>query len=418
MSILGWPRRWMGGLANSMPFAAFYGGRSKSGQDVSVASTLNLSAAWACMRLRSQTKSTLPLGFYERVGADDRKPRNDHWLAQILNVSPNAEQTPAEFWEGVYGCTDLRGNFFARKAGLKPDGTFVSLETMNPDSVSAFREDGEIRYRYRDPDGKLYTLQDREIFRVSGLALGEHLGLSPMHFGRQVFGSAQAADEQASKMFESGLQSSGFLKVDQALNDKQREQLKGIMDDFAGSKNAGKLMILEAGMSYQALSLKPQEAQLLDTRKFSIEEICRWFGVPPILVGHAAEGQTMFGSGVEQIFLMWLTTSLRNDLVRVEQAIQKRLLPAGERPFFYAEHNVEGLLRADSAGRAALYQSLVNVAGITPAEIRRKENLPFKEGSDILLVQGALVKLLDLGKVPANDAQAVRSALQAFLAVA
>jgi HK97 family phage portal protein len=418
MNLRSWARRTFS-LKDPALAALLGGGKSKSGQHVTASSALKHSTVWSCVRLKSQTCSTLPIGFYER--GDNplaRKAVPDHWLAQILEVSPNADQTPAEFWEGVHGCIALRGNFFARKAGLRSNGQFASLETMHPDSVQGRRENGEIRYRWYDPDGKVYDLGENEVFRVPGLSIGEFLGLPPIHFGRDVIGAGMAAEEQAARMFENGLQAAGFLQSDQSLDKNQRTQLQELMDEFVGSRNAGKLMILEAGLKYSALTLKPIEAQLLEARRFSVEDICRFFGVPPILVGHASQGQTMFGSGVEQIFLMWLVTSLRNDLVRVEQSIRKRLLPAAERHRFYAETNVDALLRADSQGRAALYQALTNIGGITPAEVRRKENLPFKEGSDELLVQGALVKLADLGKVPANDAQAVRSALKAFLEAA
>jgi HK97 family phage portal protein len=132
--------------------------------------------------------------------------------------------------------------------------------------------------------------------------------------------------------------------------------------------------------------------------KFSTEEICRWLRVPPILVGHAAEGQTMWGSGVEQIMLGWLTLGLRPYLSRVEQAIKKRLIGSNERDRIFAEFNVEGLLRADSAGRAALYSTFAQNGINTRNEIRARENLPPLPGGDDLTVQSNLVPLDMLGQ--------------------
>jgi len=405
-------------LRDGAAFSAFYGGSSWAGKPTTQESVLQLSAAWSALRCKAQTVSTLPLGMYEKGARGSRSSASGHWLHDILAVSPNADQTPAEFWDGAHGCVALRGNFFARKAGLRGPANarqFASLETMHPDSVTIRREGGEVVFVWRDPDGKVVTLPEEEVFHLKGFGLGDALGLSTLRNGRQTFASSLSADEQAASIFKSGLQASGFLKVDQELKEPQRGKLQKIMDEFAGSSRAGRLMILEAGMQYQALTLNPEEAQLLATRRFHIEEICRWFGVPPILVGHAAEGQTMWGSGVEQIILAWLILDLRPYLVRTEQAIRKRLLGPSERANLYPLHAVEGLLRADSAGRAALYSSLIQNAVMQPAEAREKEDLPYIEGSDELLVQSSIVRLRDLGQTP-SDANKAREALRSWLA--
>lgn len=132
---------------------------------------------------------------------------------------------------------------------------------------------------------------------------------------------------------------------------------------------------------------------MLATRAFHIEEICRWFGVPPILVGHNAQGTTMWGSGVEQVMLGWLTLGLRPYLSRIEQAIKRRLVAPAERVALYAEFTVEGLLRADSAGRAEMYSKLMQVGGITPNQIADRENLPRFDGGDCRFVNSTLVPI-------------------------
>ena len=404
-------------LKDGGAFAAIFGGGSKANQSVTDARVLTLGATWAALRLKSRTMGALPRGVYERRSATDRVAADGHWLSDILTVSPNADQTPAEFFQGVHACVSMRGNFFARKAGLRgsvANRQFASLETMHPDATARRRDGGAVVFDWIDPDGKRVTLPEEEVFHVRGFSLGQNLGLSPLHHGREIFGTGLAADEQAAKLFRSGLASNGFLKVEQELKGTQRVDLQKIMDEYVGSTNAGKMMILEAGMTYVPLSLKPEEAQLLGTRRFSIEEQCRVIGVPPILIGHSPEGQTMFGSGVEQVFLMWLQTEINPSLVELEQRIVKDLLPPAERGRFYAEHAVEGLLRADSAGRAALYTSLVNNAMMKPAEGRRLENLPYDPASDVLLANAALVPLAMLGQNQDPAANA-RNALATWL---
>ena len=157
-------------------------------------------------------------------------------------------------------------------------------------------------------------------------------------------------------------------------------------------------MPLEAGWKFVQLSMNPEDAQLLESRGFNVEEICRWFDTPPVLIGHSSAGQTMFGAGVEQIMLGWQTLGLDPLLVNIQQAVGKQLIPVGERPTLYAEYNREALMRADSVGRAALYASAGQNAWMNRDEIRERENLPPVPGGQIMTVQSNLVPLDQLGK--------------------
>lgn len=410
MSVFSWLSRQFS-LKDAGAWLGHFAASSHAGKTVTPDTALNLSAAWACVNVVSSTWATLPQKLFRRVGADDRKVEEDHPLADVLR-NPNADQTPAEFWEGAGACVMLRGRFHARKLyrNVRTGGReIIGLETMSPDRTTMTREGGRLKFQWRDPDGKLVVIDEEDVFHMTPFG-----GRSPIEYARHNLGLALAADETAARMFAQGLQSGGFLSTDSELKDPQRKQLKKIIDDFVGSKNAGKLMILEAGMKWTPLGFKPEEAQLLTSRAFQVEEICRWFGVPPVLIGHASAGQTMWGSGVEQIFLGWLTLNLRPLLVKAEQAMNKRLLSPAERRRLYVEHSIEGLLRADSAGRAALYSSFAQNGVMSRNEIRKRENLPPVDGGDELTVQSNLVPLGQLGNSPADERQA-RSALRAWL---
>lgn len=402
-------------LRNGAAWRFALDGGTKAGVTVDEDAVLRLSTAWSCIRIISQTAATLPCGFFSRDAGGGRTEVDDHWLAEILRVSPNSEQTPVEFLEGVFGSLALRGNYFARKAGLRPDGSFASLETML--DVTWRRENGERVWTWNTPDGERVTLRDDEVFVVKGFGVGHDFGLSPIGYARETFGAGVAADEQAAKLFASGLQGSGFFQTNEVLTDPQRAQAEKALGQFVDSNRAGRFMILEGGVTWQPLGMKPDEAQLLLTRRFHVEEICRWYGVPPILVGHASEGQTMWGSGVEQIVIGWLTFGLRPYLVRIEQAIRKRALPAAERSKFYAEFNVEGLMRADSAGRAALYSAFAQNGVMSRNDIRRRENLtPSKDpNGDALTVQSNLVRLEDLGKGSLESESALKEGFRRWL---
>lgn len=374
-----------------------------SGKATSPDAVLQLATAWACVRLNARTKASLPLKLHSQK---DGSVISDHPLYDLLHDTPNADQTAIEFWEGQYTALDLRGNAYAEK--VYSGGTLVAMIPMNPDGVAVFRDSrtGERRYRYSDavtgmrspPEG----WGEDKVFHLRGFGAGGPVGLSPIAYGRQTLSTALAADEVAGRTFANGLQISGFA-VDQPnarTTQTQREELVALFNKFSGSQKSGKVMPLPPGFDFKALGMNPEDAQLLETRGFHVEEICRWFGVFPILIGHAGAGQTMWGSGVEQINLAWLTLYLGPELQRIEQAIEKQLLSPVDRKKFYVEHNVDALLRADSAGRAALYSVQAQNGVKTRNEIRAKENDPPLPGGDVLTVQSNLVPLDMLGKMP------------------
>jgi HK97 family phage portal protein len=376
---------------------------SWAGKATTPDAVLQLATAWACIRLKSRVGGSLPLKVHTRGSG---LVIDDHPLYSLLHDSPNANQTAMEFWEGQFACMDLRGNAYAEKVYMGQ--RLVALVPMHPDNTHPYRAaDGSRRYRYYDPVTGFHDWGEDKVFHLRSFGTGGLVGLSPISYGRQTLGTALAADEVAGRTFANGLQVSGFAEdqPNAKTNQKQREELVELFDKFSGSERAGKVMPLPPGFSFKELSMKPEDAQLLETRGFHVEEICRWFGVFPILIGHAAQGQTMWGTGVESINLAWLTLYLGPELQRVEQAIEKQLMTAVDRSKFYVEHNVDALLRADSQGRAALYSVQAQNGLKTRNEMRRRENDPPLPGGDVLTVQSNLLPLDMLGKTPPRAVQ-------------
>jgi HK97 family phage portal protein len=380
------------------------GASSKSGQSVTPETTMGLSAAWACVRLRARVVGALPVGVFERSADGERAAAKDHWLYRLVHDSPNADQTSAEYWGGQVGCMDLHGNGYSFKDRLRD--RVVALNPLRPEAMTVRRtSDGDRKFHYSDR-GHSETYSEDEIFHLKGFTVGGDVGLSAVAYGRHSLGIGLAADETAAKTFANGLQVSGFVEMLQGvrMSKKQREELVELFEKFTGSSRAGKVMPLDGGMKFVPLTMNPQDAQLLETRAFNIEEICRWFDTPPVLIGHAGEGQTMWGSGIEQIMLAWLTTGLDPLLTGIQQAIGKQLLSATERQRFYAEFNREGLLRADSKGRAEMYSKLFQVAAVTPNMIADRENFARFEGGDRRFVNATYVPIETAGKVKTQPA--------------
>ena len=381
-----------------------YGGGTYAGKSVTATTAMSLSTAWSAVRLNARTIGSCGRKLYRRDDALARVAAEEHPLHRVLAISPNSDQTPMEFWEGQVAALNLRGNAYAR-IGRRPDGQVAALWPISPDAIAVYRTpQGERRYRTGNED-----LAERDVFHLRGFGAGGDMGLSPIAYGRQTIATALAAEEVAGTTFSSGLQVAGFVELASGtkLTAEQRKQLVELFERFAGSSRAGKVMPLDPGMKFVPLKMSPEDAQLLETRRFSVEEICRWFGVFPILIGHAADGQTMWGSGIEQIVLAWLTLGLGTELERIEQAIEKQLLLPTDQGRFYVQHNVESLLRADSKARAELYSSMGQNGVMRRNEMRAKENLPPdpSPGANMLTVQSNLIPLDQLGKTPPRAVQ-------------
>ncbi|HDG1681650.1 TPA: phage portal protein [Kluyvera ascorbata] len=366
-------------------------GTSSSGKVVTADKAMQLSSVWACVRLLSESISTLPLKVYERQPDGSRKLAQNNAAYQVLCRRPNPEMTPSRFMLMVVASVCLRGNAFVEKLFIGKK--LVSLVPLLPQNMVVKRLDtGQLQYTYTENGVKRVIPTDR-MMHIRGFGLDGVCGMMPTMAGVDVFGAAMSVDEAAAKIFENGLQSTGFLSSENALTKDQRDRLRKNLQSFIGSKNAGKLMVLENKLTYQNVTMNPEAAQLLESRSFSIEEICRWFRVPPYMVGHTTK-QSSWASSLEGMNLLFLTHTLRPLLVNIEQEIARCLLNGDDDLF--AEFSVEGLLRADSAGRAAYYTSALQNGWMSRNDVRRLENMSPIEGGDIYTVQLNLTPLKNL----------------------
>lgn len=373
----------------------FSGGVNFAGEVVSAGTALQLSAVWACVRLIAQTVATLPLLTYTRDKNDYGTLARDHPLFTILHDSPNADMTAVEFWEAMIGSLLLWGNAYAQI--IWSGKRVISLIPMRPDRVQSRKQtDGSIRYYYVWM-GQTVELMEEEIFHLKGFSLDGLYGLSIIEQGRQTFGSAIAAERASGTFFRNGMRPSLVLSAPTYLTPEQRKRKDEWVADYAGAINSGKVPLLEGGWKLDSLSIPPEDAQLLTTRQFGVEELCRWYGVPPPMIGHT-QSATAWGSGLEQMLLWFLQFCLRPQLKRIESRVSKSLITPGERRDVYCEFNVEGLLRADSNTRARLYATMVDHGLKTRNEVRALENDPPMPGGDDLTVNAALLPIQLLGQ--------------------
>jgi len=396
------------GLTDPRLSQAVGGRMTTTGEVVSTASVLGLASAWACVNLLAGTIASLPLMVYRTQGGA-RMVASDHPLYMILHNSPNADQTAVDFWEFICACIELGGNAYAEII-RSSDGRVIALSVPIAPEIMTVRRlrDGSLQYEWSDGGIRLVAAQEN-MLHIRGFGGNPLGGLSTLSFGRQTFGLAQAIERASGDTFRNGVRPSGLLKTADTLTLDQRKQAEELLQEkFTGAINAGRPMLLDRGMDWVQLSISPEDAQMLQSRAFSVEEVCRFFGVPPFMVGHT-EKTTSWGTGLEQQTLGFQKFTLRRRLKRIEQALSKQLLsPADRQAGIVIEFNLEGLLRGDSGARASFYQQMLSNGVMTINEVRALENLAPVEGGEVprMQMQNVPINQISRGSVQ-SDTSAV-----------
>ncbi|MEM6381094.1 MAG: phage portal protein [Pseudomonadota bacterium] len=373
------------------------GHMSDAGELVGGKDALTIGAVWACVNLVAGTSASLPLDVRRRDSAGVVRTDPTHPLSGLLQESPNFDQTAMDFWEFMFASLELWGNAYAQI--LRSGSRVTSLVPIAPDAVQARRlQSGSIEYSWTDDNGSSFVKPDTNVFHIRGFGGSPLGGLSTLSYARHAFGLARAIDRAAGKTFANGLRPSGVLSFKEFLSQENRSIARNdLIEQFAGAHNAGKPMILEGDASWTSLSINPEDAQMLESRGFSVEDICRFFGVPPFMIGHT-EKSTSWGTGLEQQTLGFQKYTLRRRLRRVEQAVEKQLLTGAERARgIGVKFAIEGLLRADSAARAAYYREMTSIGAMTINEVRALEGLPPVAGGEVPRMQMQNVPITEAG---------------------
>jgi HK97 family phage portal protein len=346
---------------------------------VNATSAQGVSTVYACVQAIAETTASLPLILFRRGDDGDRERATDHPLYRVLHDMANHEQTALEAREYLQACVLLRGNAFARIV-RGWDGQVRELWPLNPDNVTVQRTATGLVYDH-SKDGVLTRLLAHEVLHLRH-RLGDDgvMGVSPIAAARGVIELAQAEQDHGRNTFTNGAKLLGVLKFPGKLKPEQRQAIAtSWSSQHAGGSNSGRTAILEEGVDFQSVSMTLEDSEWIAARQFSVEEVCRLFRVPPTIVGDLRHGNY---SNSMELARQFVTMSLRRHLVAWEQAIAKQLLTEAGRRVYFAEHQVEGLLRGDSANRAAFYSSGIASGWMLPSEARRLENLPTIPGID------------------------------------
>ena len=382
---------------------AFYMGGSSSGKVVTERSAMQMTAVYACVRILSEAIAGLPLHMYRYKDDGGKEKALDHPLYLLLHDEPNPEMSSFVFRETLMTHLLLWGNAYAQII-RNGKGEVVALYPLMPNKMTVSRDEtGQLYYTYQKSQEELpkdntytVTLHPSDVLHIPGLGFDGLVGYSPIAMAKNAIGLAIATEEYGSKFFANGAAPSGVLEHPGTIKDPQRVR-ESWMSQFGGSANSNKIAVLEEGLKYTPISISPEQAQFLETRKFQINEIARIFRVPPHMVGDLEKSSF---SNIEQQSLEFVKYTLDPWVVRWEQSIQRTLLTLEEKKTYFVKFNVEGLLRGDYQSRMSGYATARQNGWMSANDIRELENLdriPAEDGGDLYLVNGNMLPLSKAG---------------------
>nr|WP_064246982.1 phage portal protein [Rhizobium leguminosarum]OAP95110.1 hypothetical protein A4U53_17965 [Rhizobium leguminosarum] len=386
------------------------GGDSATGLFISQEAAIRYSTVLICLRVLSESVASLPCILYRRRPDGGKDRATDHPLYQVLHDQANAWNTAFEYTEGTMINLASRGNGYAYVERNKK-GQTIGLIPLNPDGVTITQAvDWTPKYEVTMPDNSRTKLSQKDMHHIRGPMPKGYVGQSMISLSREPIGLGLAAEKFGAHLYKNGVKPSGVLKHPTQIGPEATENLRQqFQDKYGGLSNSSKPLLLEEGMEWVALSINPNDAQFLETRKFQRTEIAGIFRVPAHLVNDLEKATF---SNIEHSSLDFVIHSLRPWLRRWEQAISRDLLAPGERGEYFAEFQMGDLLRGDFPTRMAGYALGIQNGIWNPDEVRMKENFNRRDdglGSEYWRPTNMYPPVA--GSTPANDNNTAANAL-------
>lgn len=358
--------------------AELFGGRpTKSGQHVDNDTALSFSAVWACIRIISGIPSYLPFQPYQKT-EKGRRLASDHYLYHLLTKRPHPLMSRQVFMERFVRNIISWGNGYAL---IRREGTLQRIsqfDLLKPRDVKVFREGGKVGYKVEGMEG---AVAPDNIIHVPHLG-DDIVGKSTISYAREDIGLEFATRDYGASIFGTGVRPPGILSTEQALTDNQRKDLR---EAWQQHKQQGGDAVLWAGMKYQPISIPPDDAQFIDSRKFNATTIARWFGVPSDKIN---DNERATFSNIEHQAIAFLQDTMTPILSKIEGEFTYKTLSEDD---MYWEFNMDAYLRADSKARAEMMRTTVQNAGMSSNEWREKMNLDMRDGGDELYIQRNMI---------------------------
>jgi len=381
----------------------FGGAESATGKRVTETMAMTNMGVFACVRIKAETIAWLPLKVYERLQPSGKRPAPEHPLYRIVHDEPNEFMTAFSMREAMQGHLDLWGNNYAR-IEIDGGGGAIGMFPFRPDRVRPFRKNGSLRYEIRFDDG-VEILPDEEMIHVPGLGWDGLVGFSPIRMAMEAVGFAMGLEEFGARYIGQGFAPSGIFTHPGKLGDKAYLRLK---KDLAAKhqrlEDKHRALILEEGLGWQQVGIKPDEAQFLATRKFQLAEIARLFRMQ---LSKLQDLDRQTHSNIEQQAIEHVLDTIAPSARRWEQEFNRKLLSADDRGKFFVEFNFDALMRGDSKARSEFYNQMFMIGAYSINDILEIENRNRVEGGDRRFVPLNMVPLDQVDDLePESDSRA------------
>jgi HK97 family phage portal protein len=362
-------------------FFSKIGVTTKSNQNVTPDSAFRSTTVYACVRVLAETIASLPLMVYRKRPDGGREPAPEFYLHSLMHDIPNPQQTSFELREMLMGHISLRGNAYSYLE--RDNGGFIrNIYPLNPAMMQVKLIDGKLLYEYNQ-EGITRIFTEDQIWHWKGLSNDGIVGLSPVSIARESIGLGLLAEDHEARLLANSARAGGILEFPGKLTEDTRTRLKKSIHDSQTGANAYDTMILEGGLKWSQIGMSNIDAQFLELRNFQVEDICRIFRVPAVLIQHP--DKTMTYASAEQFFLSFVQHSIRPWCVRIEQSANKILLTDQQRKKFFIEFKLDGLLRGDLKTRYEAYRIGRMSGWLSTNDIRALENMnPIINGDEYI----------------------------------
>jgi HK97 family phage portal protein len=396
----------------------FGGGiNSASGQNVNSDSAMRTSAVYACVTIHAQTMAMLPKRVMELQPEGGRMQLFNHRYSKLIGDRPNRWQSDFEFYEYMAGCRWLRGNAYAfinfnpgrqENEWVPMDPSRVWPFVKTPTGTTYYMYDNsppppvgsKLFYQYFPLNAETIILDSSEVIHIRGFSRNGIVGMDPItRAAREAIGLSMATEEHGARLFSNGAQISKVFKHPGKLGDVTYDRMKqSLGGNFTGVSNANKTIILEEGMSIENLSMTMEAAQFLETRKFGVEEIARFYNMPLVLIGHGDKAPTY--ASAEQFFMSFKVHTVHPEVNRWQKAMQRALLYPSEVGRIVFDFDMDELIRGDAVARASYLQKRFQTSSITPDGIMvyEGENPSGTEAGKKLYIMSNMVPLEQAGQ--------------------
>lgn len=375
--------------------------RTSAGKVVTEQNAMQLTTVYACVRTIAEAVAGLPLHLYRYTDSGKEKAV-DYPLYYLLHDEPNPEMSSFTFRETLMTHLLLSGNAYAQKI-FDNRGQVIALYPLMPTQMNVLRDSsGKLIYQYtytpsdsKPGNPKTVNLSSEEVLHIPGLGFNGLVGFSPIAMARNALGLAMATEEFGSKFFANGAQPSGVLEHPGTIKDP--EKLRNEWQKNFGGSNSHKTAVLEEGLKYHPISIPPDQAQFLESRKFQVNEICRIFRMPPHMVGDLEKSSF---NNIEQMSLEFVKYTLDSWVCRWEQGLKRSLLRGDDKKKYFWKFNVDGLLRGDYESRMNGYAVGRQNGWLSANDIRALEDMdmiPDDLGGNLYLVNGNMLPLNKAG---------------------